>query len=91
VFVSGIRDEVREVLLTNSLDAEPEAKEEQPAPSLWPFLTAVVVSAVLIGSIFTLKAVSYGALPIAFSIIAWIWPKEHEVEERREHEKWRAA
>jgi cytochrome c oxidase subunit I len=91
VFVSGIRDEVREVLLTNSLDAEPEAKEEQPAPSLWPFLTAVVVSAVLIGSIFTLKAVSYGALPIAFSIIAWIWPKGHEVEERREHEKWRAA
>jgi len=86
--VTGIRDDVREVLLTNSLDAEPEGKEEQPGPSIWPFLAALVVSAVLIGSIFTLWAVVYGAVPIIITIIGWVWPKGDEAVERRSHEKW---
>jgi cytochrome c oxidase subunit 1 len=86
--VSGIRDHVREVLLTNSLDAEPEAKEEQPGPTIWPFLTALVVSAVLIGSIFTLWAVVYGAVPIIITIIGWVWPKGDEAAVHRSHEKW---
>jgi heme/copper-type cytochrome/quinol oxidase subunit 1 len=89
--VGGMRDDVREMLLTNSLDAEPEGREEQPGPSIWPFISAVVVSAVLIGSIFTLWAVVYGIIPIIITIVGWIWPTQREASRTRTHEKWSIA
>ena len=37
--VTGIRDDIPEMLVTNSLDSEPQYKEECLTPSIWPFLT----------------------------------------------------
>ena len=36
--VVGLRDDIREVLVTHSLDSNPQHKDEDPGPSIWPFL-----------------------------------------------------
>jgi hypothetical protein len=86
--VAGIRSDVREVLLTDVMDAEPVTVTEYPDPSIWPFLCAVVTSAFFIASIFTPWAVPVFALPLAITLIGWFWPKkrdrEREVEEQAE-------
>jgi cytochrome c oxidase subunit 1 len=73
--VSGIRDDIPEVLVTHSLDAEPEYKEESAGPSIWPFLTAIAVSAAFVGSIFTAWAVPIGAVPVIATLLGWLWPR----------------
>jgi hypothetical protein len=42
--VTGIRSDIREVLITDVMDAEPVTVAEYPEPSIWPFLCAVVTS-----------------------------------------------
>ncbi|HEY6442837.1 MAG TPA: cytochrome c oxidase subunit I [Candidatus Acidoferrales bacterium] len=85
--VSGIRDDVPEVLVTNSLDADPEYKEESEGASLWPFLTALAVSAAFVGSIFTAWAVPIGAVPVIVCLLGWLWPRGHSPSPRMA-EKW---
>jgi cytochrome c oxidase subunit 1 len=85
--VYGIRDDVPEVLVTNSLDADPEYREESEGASLWPFLTAVAVSAAFVGSIFTAWAVPIGAVPVIVCLVGWLWPRGHSPSPRMA-EKW---
>jgi cytochrome c oxidase subunit I len=75
--VSGLRDDIPEVLVTHSLDAEPEYKEESAGPSIWPFLTSLTVSAAFVGSIFTAWAVPIGAIPVIITLVGWLWPQGH--------------
>jgi cytochrome c oxidase subunit 1 len=82
--VVGIRSDIREVLVTGVMDAEPSNKTGYPVPSIWPFLAAVVTSAFFITSVFTPWALPIFALPIAVTLIGWFWPKApgHEVPGR---------
>jgi cytochrome c oxidase subunit 1 len=73
--VVGLRDDIRETLVTHSLDAEPQHKDEDPGPSLWPFLASLAVSATFVGSIFTPWAVPIGAPPVIVTLIGWLWPR----------------
>jgi hypothetical protein len=73
--VGGLRSDVREVLVTDVMDAEPTHKDEFPDPSIWPFLTAVVTTGLLVGLIFTPWAMVYAALPLFITITGWFWPK----------------
>jgi cytochrome c oxidase subunit 1 len=73
--VVGLRSDVRDVLVTHVLDAEPDHRMEFPAPSIWPFLTAVATTGLFIGSIFTPWAVVYGAVPVFITMVGWFWPK----------------
>jgi cytochrome c oxidase subunit I+III len=73
--VTGLRADVREVLVTHVLDAEPDHRVEFPSPSIWPLLTAVATTVMFIWSIFTPWGVVYGALPIFAAMIGWFWPK----------------
>ena len=86
--VTGIRDDVREMLSTNPLDAEPDSLDEQPGPSIWPFLAALAISGLFVGSIFTQWAVVYGAPPVVLTLIGWIWPKAGPAQRRRAEERW---
>jgi cytochrome c oxidase subunit 1 len=49
-----------------------------PAPSPWPFLTAVAVSGLFIWSIFSPWGVLWGSIPIAIAVTIWFWPKSRE-------------
>jgi len=82
--VVGLRDDVPEVLVTNSLDSDPEHKEETVGPSIWPFLTSITVSATFVGSIFTAWAIPYGAPFVVITLIGWLWPRGHSPMTREE-------
>lgn len=86
--VTGVREDRREVLITKPLDAEPEHLTEFPYPTIWPFLAALAVTALFIGSIFTPWAVVWGAIPVAITLTAWFWPRREESERRRQVELW---
>jgi cytochrome c oxidase subunit 1 len=73
--VTGLRADVRDVLVTHVLDAEPDHRLEFPAPSIWPLLTAIATSGMFIWSIFTPWGVVYGSLPVFVAMIGWFWPK----------------
>ncbi len=85
--VSGLAEKTREVLITTVVDAMPDHRLVFPEPTIWPFVSAVVVTAFFIGSIFTPWAVVWAALPIAFAITAWFWPKIGEVRKALAIEK----
>jgi cytochrome c oxidase subunit I+III len=74
--VVGIRADKREVLVTDVMDAEPAHLDEFPAPSIWPFFTAVATAIMFVASIFTPWAVVYGSVPIFITLVGWFWPKE---------------
>jgi cytochrome c oxidase subunit I+III len=80
---TGLRSDVREVLITGAIDAEPDHRGEFPGPSIWPLLAALATTALFIGSIFTPWAVPIGAIPLFIALVGWYWPKPGE-EERPE-------
>jgi cytochrome c oxidase subunit 1 len=73
--VTGMRDDRREVLVTNTLDADPDHIDVLPGPTIWPFFLAVGVAVTFIVSIFTPWGVLVGAVPCAVALIAWFWPR----------------
>jgi len=73
--VTGLRTDIREVLVTHVLDAEPDHRQRFPDPSAWPLLTALATTALFVGSIFTPWAVVWGAIPVFVTLVGWFWPK----------------
>jgi len=86
--VVGLRDDIREVLVTHSLDSNPQHKDEDPGPSIWPFLASLAVSATFVGSIFTPWAVPYGAPLVIITLIGWLWPRGHSPAPLPERTSW---
>jgi cytochrome c oxidase subunit 1 len=78
--IVGLSTDVREVLLTTLLDARPDHRLTFPDPSIWPLLSAIAVSILFIGSIFTPWAVVWGSIPVTVALIGWFWPKPGETE-----------
>ena len=74
--VVGLRSDMRDVLITTVLDAEPDHRNVFPNSSIWPLLTALAMSGVFIGSIFTPWAAVIGAIPAFITLTGWFWPKE---------------
>jgi cytochrome c oxidase subunit 1 len=73
--VVGLRVDARDALVTHVLDAEPDHRLLFPAPSIWPFLTAITTTILFIWSIFTPWGVVYGAIPVFVTMVGWFWPK----------------
>jgi len=89
--VTGLQDDMREVLVTRPLDADPESRTEFPYPTIWPFLAAMATTLLFIGSIFWAWSVIYGAIPLAITLTGWFWPNRQRAQRRREREKWESA
>jgi cytochrome c oxidase subunit I len=73
--VAGLAVNYRELLVTTLTDAAPDIRETSPTPSIWPLISAIVLSITFIGSIFTPWAVVWGSIPLAAALIFWFWPK----------------
>jgi len=71
----GIALDRREILVTSVADATPLYRHKSPAPSFWPLLSGLAVTAMFLGSIFTPWAVAIGSVPIAAALIGWFWPQ----------------
>src|SRR6201996_548897 len=88
--VVGLDNDARSVLVTRTLDAEPEGKDEFPAPSFWPFLAALATTAAFVVSVFTPWGITFGAIPIAITMIGWFWPVKQAADRRRAREIWQS-
>jgi cytochrome c oxidase subunit 1 len=86
--VTGLDEDARSFLLTRTLDAEPDGKDEFPEPTVWPFLAAMATTAAFVASIFTPWGITFGAIPIAITMIGWFWPKHQPAQRRRSREIW---
>jgi cytochrome c oxidase subunit I+III len=85
--VTGLSPDDRELLVTTLLDAQPDHRFTDPHPSIWPLVSAIATSVLLIGSIFTPWAVVWGSVPVAIALVAWFWPKKQETAESRAKER----
>ena len=88
--VTGLAEDARSYLTTRMLDAEPDGKDEFPGPSIWPFFAALATTAAFMGSIFTPWGITFGALPIAVTLIGWFWPDKRSAARRRAREIWQS-
>lgn len=70
----GLSIDRRELIITTVAAAEAEAREASPRNSIWPLLTAIATSVMLIWSIFSPWAVVWGSIPVAIALIGWFWP-----------------
>jgi cytochrome c oxidase subunit I+III len=71
--IIGLKSEVREVLTTSLMDAQPQHTFELAGDSIWPVSLAIVVSGCFIGAIFTPWAVPLGALLSGIVLVLWFW------------------
>ncbi|KAF1047441.1 cytochrome c oxidase subunit I [Xylophilus sp.] len=85
--VSGLAADAREVLTTTVADARPEGRPLFPSPSLWPFASALAVTALFVGSVFTPWAVVWLSAPVAVAVIGWFWPTRAETRRARALER----
>jgi cytochrome c oxidase subunit I+III len=81
--VAGLRTDVREVLVTTLLDAEPDSRHRHPNPTIWPFLTAVATAVTFIVLIFTPWGAVIGAVLLFAGLLGWALPRGREHAEER--------
>jgi cytochrome c oxidase subunit I+III len=86
--VVGLDEDCRQFLTTRTLDAEPDARDEFPGPSVWPFWAAVATTGMFIGSIFTPWGVTIGIVPVTVTLVGWFWPDRQSAARRRVREIW---
>jgi cytochrome c oxidase subunit I+III len=73
--VTGLRTDRREVLVTRTLDAEPDHRDVQPGPTYVPLALALGTGLGLISAIFTPWGIVWGAVPCLLALVAWFWPR----------------
>jgi cytochrome c oxidase subunit I+III len=74
-FVTGLRVDRKEIVVTTGIDAEPDLREPVPENSIWPLIAAAFTTVMLIGSIFTPSAVVWGAIPVGVALVGWFYPR----------------
>ena len=73
--VTGLSRVRREILITGTLDAEPDHRDVLPDPTGWPLLLAIASGVGFIGAIFTPWGILWGAALAAVALIGWFWPR----------------
>ena len=76
--VTGLRSDVREVLITRPVDAVPDHRDHPPGASVWPFATAVSIAGMFVTTLFTPWGVVIWGLVATGTAIAWAWPRRPE-------------
>ena len=84
---SGLRSDVREVLVTTLLDAEPDSRHDDPDPTMSPLIAAMAVGVMFIVSIFTPWGMVIGTALLFLALGFWFYPRrierEHVIVERK--------
>ena len=72
--VLGLRNDVREVLVTDPLDAEPDYKSVLPHPSYAPLILAFACTVAFLGAVYDVRWVPVGGVLAFFAMVYWNWP-----------------
>ncbi len=75
VLVTGLRNDRREVLVTTLMDAEPHHRYVLPGSTIWPLLTALLVTVGLVGSVFQFWWYFPGVVLGGIGLTGWFWPR----------------
>ena len=78
--VVGLPTQMRALLVTRLHDAAPDHITADPSPTIWPLLSAIAVTIMFVGTIFTPWGLVWGSVPIIVTLTGWFWPKRAEVE-----------
>jgi hypothetical protein len=86
--VTGLRTDMREILVTTMLDAEPDNRMRLPEPTVWPLVAALATGITFITLVFTPWGLPIGTVLITGAFVGWGWPsrKEHQLQLREERE-----
>jgi cytochrome c oxidase subunit I+III len=76
--VTGVREDVRQVVVTTLMDAKPQALSNLATPSYAPILLAIAVGITFIGFIFHVIWLAIGFFLSFFVIVYWNYPGEAE-------------
>jgi len=79
---TGLRTDVREVLVTTLLDAAPDSTHRHPQPTIWPFVAAVGTAVTFITLIFTPWGVVIGFPMLFAAFTGWAWPRGDDHREQ---------
>jgi cytochrome c oxidase subunit 1 len=74
--VTGLRADRKEIVVTTAMDAEPDLREVVPEPTVWPLLCAIATTVMLVWSIYTPSALVYGSIPVAITLVGWLYPRK---------------
>jgi cytochrome c oxidase subunit I+III len=85
--VVGLETKCREVLLTSVVDAEPQQRHELHGHSIWPLVTALAISVMLIYGIFTPWAYPLGGAVMMLALYGWFWPKDDPTQYETREER----
>jgi cytochrome c oxidase subunit I+III len=81
--VTGLRTDVRDVLVTTLLDAEPDNKHRHPTESIWPLLTGLATTVLFVTLIFTPWGAVIGTPLLLLCLLGWGWPRGQEKREQQ--------
>lgn len=77
--VRGLSRSEREALLTSSIDAVPVTRWAMPGPSIWPLLSALALTLLVVWTtFFSSWGLAWGVIPLAVTLVAWSWPRPLE-------------
>jgi cytochrome c oxidase subunit I+III len=80
--VTGLRTDVRDVLVTTLLDARPDSLHRHPTPTIWPLLTAIATTILFVTLIFTPWGAVIGTPLLLLALLGWGWPRDQEHREQ---------
>jgi len=81
--VTGLRTDVRDVLITTLLDARPDSRHRHPAPSVWPLLAGLATGIMFIALIFTPWGAVIGVPLLTAAFFGWAWPRGEDHREQK--------
>jgi cytochrome c oxidase subunit 1 len=79
---TGLRSDIREVLITSLMDAEPDHRQDSPEPTIWPFFAALGTGVMFIVAIFTAWGIVVGSVLVFIPFVLWAWPNRREQNKR---------
>jgi cytochrome c oxidase subunit 1 len=75
---TGLRTDIRDTLVTTTLDATPDYRQNSPNPTAWPFIAALATGVMFISAIFTAWGLVVGSVLLFFPLVKWGWPDRHD-------------
>ena len=87
--LAGLRTDVRDVLVTTLLDAEPDSRHRHPPPTVWPLAAGIATTITFVTLIYTPWGAVIGLPCLVAAFLCWAWPRgeDHRVQRMVEAER----